>query len=294
MDHLKPRLLIVPVLSLLVAAAVAFAEPARNGTVSASSPVFKWEGTGSGILATQDAMDAAGCTPGIHDCDDTLLKVENAGQLTIKTTSSDPAAADTDLQLFESDESGKVGKQLQEGAKPTPDPNEQVSAAVEPGYYIARIDYAVAAQGVVNGEATLEPDPAAGGVGGEVTGGAPAANRPPTAKIKAPRGKRIKSFSGTAADADGSVANVVIGLLQLGSGGKCKVLTSAKGTFKTQKGRCSEPTKYLKAKGGAKWSFKLSKALKKGRYVLFARATDDKGLSETGYGAANKKSFRVK
>ncbi len=224
MDHLKPRLLFVPVLVLLVAAAVAFAEPARTGTVSAASPTFKWTGTGSGILATQDAMDAAGCTPGIHDCDDTLLKVETAGQLTVKTSSTDPAASDTDLQLFESDESGKEGKQLQEAAKPTPDPNEQVSAAVEPGYYIARIDYAIAANGSVDGEATLEPDPTAG-VGGEVTG-APAANRPPSAAIKAPRGKKIKSFSGTATD-DGTVAKVAIGLLQLGSGGKCKVLTSA-------------------------------------------------------------------
>ena len=276
MDHLKPRLLFVPVLGLLVTASLAFAAPARNGTLSAASTVYKWQASGSGVLAVSNLYDAVGCVPGLHDCDDTLIKVEAPGTLTVKTTSSDPKAADADLKLLESDESGKVGKQLQNSGGANA--NEQVAATVEPGYYIARIDYAVAAQGVVDGEAKLEPDTSAGGeVGGEQTGGA-ATNQAPATKITKPRGKKIKTFAGTASD-DGSVASIAIGLLQLGSGGKCKVLTNAKGAFRSQSGGCSAPSRYLSAKGGIKWSFRLSKALKKGRYVLFARATDDKGLT---------------
>ncbi len=292
MSSSKPtRLFVTALLASLIAAAVALAAPARNATLNAASPSYKWTATGSGALAVADLYNAAGCIPGIHDCDDTLLKVDAPGTLTVKTSSSDPAAADADLVLFESTEAGEPGKQLQ-GSGGT-SAAEQVAAGVEPGYYLVRIDYAIAANGEVDGEATLEVDPTAA-VGGEQTGGGAAtpANKPPAAKVSTPRGKRIRSFSGTATD-DGSVAKVAIGLLQLGSGGKCKVLTSAKGTFKAQS-KCVEPSKYLSVKGGSKWTFKLSKALKKGRYVLFARATDDKGLSESGYNSANRKAFRVR
>jgi hypothetical protein len=59
-------------------------------------------------------------------------------------------------------------------------------------------------------------------------------------------------------------------------------MTSA-GSFKSQAG-CGEPKSFLRAKGTARWSLKLRKKLKKGRYVVFVRATDDKGAATTARG----------
>ena len=52
--------------------------------------------------------------------------------------------------------------------------------------------------------------------------------------------------------------------------------------------------KYICDKGGARWTFKLSKVLKQGGSVLFGRASDGQGLTVSGYGAADRKAFRVK
>jgi hypothetical protein len=272
--------------------AVAIAEPARKATLGPAASTFKWQGSGSGILAVQDVMDAVGCTPGIHDCDDTLIKVEAVGTLTVKTSGGGPAAIDTDLQLFASDEAGVPGTQLKESAAATPTTEEAVSADVDPGYYIARIDYAIGT-GAVDGEATFEP--AAAAPGGADSGTPAAANPAPSSKVSQSskaKSKSLKGFKGSAKD-DGSVAKVEIGLLQLGSGGKCKQLT-ASGSFATVSGRCTEPTVFLAAKGTTSWTFKLRKPLKKGKYLLFARATDDKGLTEQGFGSGNRRAFTVK
>ena len=130
----------VAVASALLPASSALAEPARSVTLSEAATVAEWDSTGSGILATQDVMDAAGCQPGIHDCDDTLIHVTAPGTLQIQTSGD---AIDSDLQLFTSNEKGEVGEELGESAAPDPTPNEAVGAAVEPGWYIARIDYAI-------------------------------------------------------------------------------------------------------------------------------------------------------
>ncbi len=286
MNRVRTTLLAATV-ALVALPAIAHAEPARKVTLNASTTTTKWEGTGSGAVALQDIADALGCTPGVHDCDDTLIHVEVGGTLTVKTSSTDPSAVDSDLQLFASDETGKVGKELKESAAADPTPAEQVSAELDPGYYIARIDYTIAAQSVVQAEATLQP--------GVVVNADPlptGANAAPVTTANKPKGKKVTTLSGTAKD-DGTVASVAVGLLQLGKKGKCKQLT-ASGKFADVKSKCTEPSVFLKAKGGAKWSYKLKKALPKGKYVLFARATDDKGLSEPGFGPANKKAFTVK
>ena len=48
----------------------------------------KWQGTGSGVLATQDAMDEAGCTPGVHDCYDAVIEIKSPGKLVSGSSSS--------------------------------------------------------------------------------------------------------------------------------------------------------------------------------------------------------------
>ena len=143
--------------ALLAGAVPAQAAPARKVTLNLNVLKASWDGTGSGILGTQDAMDRAGCTPGIHDCDDTLIKLDAPGFLTVHSSSTDQKAVDTDLQLFYSDADGTVGDQIAESAQATPTPDETVSGDLDPGYYIARIDYAIAAQGVVHADATFEP-----------------------------------------------------------------------------------------------------------------------------------------
>ena len=255
----------------------------------------KWEGTGSGSLATQDAMDEAGCQPGVHDCYDTLIQVLEPGTLTVKTTGAGATtpANDTDLQLFASNDKGEVKEELAESAQATPTSDEQVSVRVKVGYYIARIDYAICANCAVAAEATLKssgPAPAAPGATPPAAG--PGADQPPAVTAKKPGSKKVKAFSGVASD-DKGVAKVEVGILQLGKKGKCKELNK-KGKLVAHKGQCTQPNGFVAAKGTTKWSLKLKKALPKGKYVLFAKATDAAGQTQGGYGPGNKKAFTVK
>ena len=137
---------------------IATAAPARTVALGGGALTASWDATGSGALLTADLMDATGCQPGVHDCDDTLIKAAEAGTLTVKTSSTDPAAVDTDLHLFASNAQGEVGDELQGSAGSTPE--EVVSARVkEGGYYLARIDFAASAEGAVQAEAALKPTP---------------------------------------------------------------------------------------------------------------------------------------
>jgi uncharacterized delta-60 repeat protein len=123
------------------------------------------------------------------------------------------------------------------------------------------------------------------------------------------RRKRSKPrrFTGTASD-DSGVAKVEVALARVGPGSgklarkhakkkkRCAWL-SGKGKLKrtaAKNGTCAQ--RWLGAQGTAKWSFKLPKRLPKGRYVLYSRATDNAGLAEAGFSAAdrNRISFRVR
>jgi hypothetical protein len=238
-------------------------------------------------------MDAAGCQPTIHDCYDTLIEVTEPGTLAVKTTNSqDPACkggtCDTDLQIFQSDSSGEPKKELQESAQADPTSNEAVSVKVAaPGFYLARIDYAICASCTVPAEATLKPTgtttPPGTGVPGDAV---------PAVTAKKPGAKKVKTFKGTASD-DKGVAKVEAGILQLGKKGKCKDL-AANGKLKKHKGQCTQPGIWIAAKGTTAWTLKLKKPLKKGKYLLFARATDTTGQTQGGFGPANRKAFTVK
>ena len=267
------KLLIPVTAAALLMAAPAGAAPARNATLGPGALTYTWDSIGSGVLGLQDAMDALGCVPIVHDCDDTLIEVKLPGRLTITTSSSDPAAVDTDLQVFAADSSGNTTEELQESAAATPTPNESVAVEIEPGFYVARVDYAVAANGTVQGEAKLEPM-------------IPAA----TATVKKPKSKNVKKFSG---NVEGEAAKIEIGLLQIGKGGKCKELTSTAGRFSNAAG-CDKPGTWVLAKGTKAWSLSLKKKLKKGKYVVFARATDGAGLEQTEFGATSRRAFTVK
>jgi hypothetical protein len=288
--------LIIALLGALVAVAltaIAVAKPANKVKLGGGTYSAKWEGVGSGTLGDQQVMDQVGCQPTIHDCYETLIEVTEAGSLTVKTKDSeDPqckaGTCDTDLQIFSSDSSGTPKKELMESAQGTPTSNETVSVKVGgPGFYVARIDYSICAQCTIPAEATLKPSgtatPPATGVPDDA---------PPIVTAKKPGSKKVKKFSGTASD-DKGVAKVEVGFLVLGKKGTCKDLT-ASGKAKKHAGQCTQPGIWIAAKGTTKWTLKLKKPLKKGKYALFARATDTAGQTQGGYGPANRKSFKVK
>jgi uncharacterized delta-60 repeat protein len=138
-----------------------------------------------------------------------------------------------------------------------------------------------------------------------------AANQPAHAKMKRVPKKvsagRLKSFSGTAGDPDGNgVQKVQIALVKVARGDArasreparhCSVLKNAKPRFKRVRARpyAPCPQRWLTAKGAAKWSFKFKGPLPPGKYVVYARAIDGKGLAETSFSRTlgNRYAFRV-
>lgn len=106
-------------------------------------------------------------------------------------------------------------------------------------------------------------------------------NRAPHARMKKVpkkvRPARLKRFSGTASDPDGhGVRRVQIALVKRGKAAKAKL-------------------RWRTVKGKKKWSFKLKGKLPPGRYVVFARATDGLGLTESKFSRKlrNRYAFRV-
>ncbi len=277
--------LLLPILTAatLLAAAPASAAPQHSGTLAVGGQ-YAWDGGPlNGIAAVQDISDLTGCTAGIAECDDTLLKVDATGVLSVKIGEPGAGAADFDLYVHRSDAAGVDGDILKSSAGPTTD--ETTSLDVEPGYYLVRVRAAISFAGTFKGSAKLDPPvelpPPPGGT-------PPPANLPPTTTLTKPRGK-VTVLRGTAKD-DGKVAKVRAGIVRL-RGKSCHGLT-AKGTFR-KLAKCTAPI-LLTAKGTTRWSLKLRKALPKGRYVAYALATDDKGLAEGGYGKRNRVAFTVR
>lgn len=302
-NHLKrsAALLVATAATALVVAASAVAEPDYSTTLNGSTTEFKWsnDGTGSGtVVVTPSSIPCD--TPGVHSCDQVLIKTEVAGSLTVKTEATSPAAPDVDLRLYKSNEKGEPKGEVASSGSPTA--TESVATNATAGaYYLAEVDYAIVAPGgTYAGVATLKPRPGAtppgggtggGGTGG--TGGGTSADQAPAVAIQrfkaSQKASKIKGFAGTASD-DKGVSKVELALVQ-GTAKKCKVLTK-KGFKKAKGAKCKSPAFGLVAKGTTKWVLKLSKKqrLKKGKYTLFARATDTAG--KTSAVAAFK--FRAK
>ncbi|HEX6391008.1 MAG TPA: hypothetical protein VFZ89_16225 [Solirubrobacteraceae bacterium] len=263
------RLLLVCAV-VLVAAAPATAAPQHSGTLAVGGEVAWDGGPLNGLAVTSDISDVSGCQPGIAECDDTLLKVDAAGVLSVKIGDASAGAADLDLYVQESDAAGKEGEIVKVSAGPTAE--ESTSLDVEPGYFLVRVRAALSLGGTYKGTAKLDaptalPPPPGSNV--------PAANKPPTVTVTKP-GTRVTAIRGTAAD-DGTVARVRVGVVRK-RGKACHGLT-AKGTW-TRLKTCTAPP-LRTARGTTRWSLALKRPLTKGRYVAYAVATDDKGLRGT-------------
>lgn len=284
--------LALPLTALALAAPSAAHAQADREITAGTGPTFTFEGAAQFGTNVTTELGPPECVAPPLTCDTTLIKLEQPGLYTF--TTDVPDTSDIDTVLYESDASGAKGKLLKEGTGFIGD-DETFAYDAEPGYvlFVGAYYFSLGAGFTVNG--TFEPATPAAPSEGTGTPAAPAANRTPEAAIaklaKAARRTSLKSFGGTASDADGKVAAVEIGLVQRGSGGKCKQLRSS-GNF-GQTGKCT-PSTFLKAKGTSKWSFKLRKRLPKGKYVLYARAIDDKGAVQGGFSPASKKSFTVR
>jgi uncharacterized delta-60 repeat protein len=115
--------------------------------------------------------------------------------------------------------------------------------------------------------------------GAPVAGPAGARDRAPKARIKAiPKtlpAAKLKRFSGTARDPDGDRFRVQIAITQVGA----------------KKRRLH----WMNAKGTKKWSFKLKRPLRPGRYVLSVRAVDSRGATTNTFSraAGNRVAFEL-
>jgi hypothetical protein len=138
------------------------------------------------------------------------------------------------------------------------------------------------------------PSPAPPAPAAVKTPAAPAAS---SAALKAVlKARALKAFSGTAADADGDLSLVRIGLVRI-AGRKCQTLQSS-GRLKSSPrsgGKCV-PAVFLKAAGTAAWKFKLRRRLPAGRYALYVQAMDAAGHAQVVFtqAAGSLRTFRVK
>jgi hypothetical protein len=118
---------------------------------------------------------------------------------------------------------------------------------------------------------------------------------PPQAVIKK-NGLRAKKAAqrratGTAKD-DHQVVRVEVAVVRKRRG-NCRELQPNGRRFGASH-RCRRPRSFLLANGTTKWSFKLRGRLKKGYYVVYARAIDNSGRQQISFGTKSRRPFRVR
>jgi len=161
----KLRLAVVALAAMAVVPASALAAD-RSGAVTTEKNKFEWDSKlGTGFTTLTNLHNTIPCgTPGIHDCDFTLIKVtdnEFPGTLAVTNASSDPNAVDTDLYVYASDKDGNNNGQLATSAQSSPTPNEATSVNTDIGesWFLIEIDYTDNIGGTIHGTATYTPTP---------------------------------------------------------------------------------------------------------------------------------------
>jgi hypothetical protein len=149
--------------------APAAANAATGGTASLDK-AFKWSGGPGQGLYLPSLMDISGaadsgdyqCTD-YQECDDTLVKVEEAGNdLTVTLTGAagdtpelpELGGVDLDMFVYKSDKNGTVGENL--GGSTSATANETVLLpGVEAGYYLVRVVFYQAVNATFDAKAEL-------------------------------------------------------------------------------------------------------------------------------------------
>ncbi|MFN2590459.1 MAG: hypothetical protein ABR518_06790 [Actinomycetota bacterium] len=151
------------VISAVVALSALAIPPAAaadyNVTLSPKKKTYSWNGgPGTAIVVLTGGLPIPAPVPcdteGIHDCEDLLIKVKDAsGRLQVDIEGTNPNAVDIDLYLYRSTSGGTVGAELDTSGNIGP--VESVTAQVKPGYYLVRVDFAIAVEGTYSGTATF-------------------------------------------------------------------------------------------------------------------------------------------
>lgn len=131
----------------------------RHKALTAEDNTFDWTGTGNGILLDCGAT-------AVNECDYTLVRIEEAGDITADITTS-PSGVFNYLQIYASNPAGDpLGEPLADGVglvdPANPDHGAPVTATASglaPGYYVVQMGWFVAAQDEIAGRVTFTPAP---------------------------------------------------------------------------------------------------------------------------------------
>jgi hypothetical protein len=198
---MRKSILTVAAATSLFAASSAQAAPDYKTTLGPASPSFAWDGgPGTNVGANIPMFGGfavgtvTGCTDGVADCEETLIKVETAGKLTITANADDDSNDTLDLYLYESNEAGEYDDgslidpdmQITEGSGATEASDEKIEYPVKPGWYVAQVRFFLATNATYKGAAVLSgfavPAPAAPAAANPAaTTEAPAASAAPAA-----------------------------------------------------------------------------------------------------------------
>lgn len=138
----------------------------RHKALTAEDNTFDWTGTGNGILLNCGATS-------VNECDYTLVRIEETGDLTADITTS-PSGVFNYLQIYASNPAGDpLGEPLADGTglvdPANPDHGAPVTATasgLEPGYYVVQMGWFVAVQDAIAGKVTFTPVAPDGDTGG--------------------------------------------------------------------------------------------------------------------------------
>ena len=139
--------------------APALAAPDYTATLGAAKASFAWDGgPGTGILLDEAvSAKAPACDIPGYDCEFLLVNLTDPGNLDFAITGDGaPTTHDIDLHVYFSDKDGTQGDLIGEGISSAPD--EAVSTGdVDPGYYLAKIDYYASVAGSYKGTVAFTP-----------------------------------------------------------------------------------------------------------------------------------------
>lgn len=117
----------------LVGAQAAWAAPDRTIAIGGANPSLEFDGGPVNDFSAVSGNTKDYVDPGAT-WDETLIKVETAGRLAIKSTTDGLPTSEIDLTLVKSDAEGARGAQVAEGI--TDGPEEKIAATVKEGYYL--------------------------------------------------------------------------------------------------------------------------------------------------------------
>jgi hypothetical protein len=123
-----------------------------SAALSPDAPGYGWDGgPGNGAGVGTVPCDTAP----VYDCEDVLFSVAEGGRVVVDIAAG-AGSDDLDLYLYESDADGTVGSEI--GSAATAGAGERYDAAyLAPGFYVARIGFYSATDGVYRGTLTYTP-----------------------------------------------------------------------------------------------------------------------------------------